>query len=201
MDGSAATFLPTYASFRQTGVCRIWDPPHPEGGVNAVTEAPRHHLRPAHHGPRAARSRRAIGWLAAAAVLVPALSMATTPASARAAAPGVAEKEIAAATAGEFRVAFTARKTDESAMPTATVEVAGFVREGETWVLVGRRPVVPEKGGAWFWNTVTDPGGVCELSVAEHPEPSAAVVLSYGPSAGCASGVRFRIERGRLVDG
>ncbi|MEQ4204060.1 hypothetical protein ABN028_15770 [Actinopolymorpha sp. B17G11] len=150
---------------------------------------------PTHEG-----THRAIGWFAAAALLVPALSMATTPTSARAAAPDVAEKEIAAATAGEFRVAFIARKADESAMPTATVEVAGFVRREGTWVSVGRRQVVPDKDAAWFWNTVTDPGGVCELSVADSPEPSAAVVLSYGPSAGCATTARFRIERGRLVD-
>ncbi|MGH3488994.1 MAG: hypothetical protein ACRDP8_13920 [Actinopolymorphaceae bacterium] len=149
------------------------------------------------------RCHRTIGLLAAAVLLVLAMSMASASTDARAAAPDTAVKEIAAAAAGEFRVEFVARKSpDESGMPTATVEVAGFVRRDRAWVPVGRRPVLPrDEGGAWFWNTVTDLGGVCELSVGDQPQPSAAITLSNGPSAGCAGSVRFVVDRGRLVDG
>lgn len=109
-------------------------------------------------------------------------------------------RQIASATAGDFRVTFTAsREPDDGSgePPAATVDVEGSVRAKGAWVSVGTLPVK----GTWFWFAVTDVGGVCQVSVGDFPRPYAVIGLSHGQSLGCAPTTSYHVENGRLVVG
>ena len=143
---------------------------------------------------------RVVRTAAIAAVLAVAASAGPSAAdpAARQAPAGEDHKEIASATAGDFRVVVTADKDDDgSGMPPAEVSVTGFLREDGSWQEIG---VVPLEETA-FWNTVTGLDGLCEFSVADHPEPTAELRIRFGPSLGCAPMERFHVESGRLVRG
>lgn len=134
-----------------------------------------------------------------AAVLAVAASAGPSAAdTAGAAQEGEDRKEIARATAGDFRVVVTAEKLDdESGMPTAEVTVTGFLREDGSWRPIG---TVPSEQTA-FWHTVTGPDGLCEFAVADSPEPTAELRISFGPSLGCAPRETFHVDSGGLVRG
>lgn len=140
----------------------------------------------------------AAALLCAFLLLVAALS-AGSPVPARAATIAPETREVASATAGDFRVTFTAtmRPDDGSGMPLAAMEVAGYARRSGRWMPLGSRPVP----GPWFWNVVTDTGGVCDLTIGTRPRTRASITLNNGSSLGCGRTAAFHVEGRRLVSG
>lgn len=111
-------------------------------------------------------------------------------------APDSEPRQIAVATAGDFRVAVTATPGTDPDMPTATARVTGYVRDGDTWRPVGRERLGDEQG--WFWHTLTGAGAVCELAVGDEPDPHVTIRLLVSPSLGCGEPMRFGVEGDRL---
>jgi hypothetical protein len=113
------------------------------------------------------------------------------------------KRTIASTTSNGFRVLLTAvREPRAGARPdTATVRIAAFRSSGGDWQRLGRPLTVGLRSG-WFWNVVSRPYGVRELSVT-HPggrfPRRIAVRLLVSPSAGPSATYRFVIDRGRLV--
>jgi len=136
---------------------------------------------------------------ASAAVAV----VSTSQGSAEAAGTARQERTIASASSNGFRV--TVRAIQESAEgnepATATVKIAAFERSGGVWNRLGRALTVGSPGG-WFWNVVTRPYGVRQLTLAlpggAYPE-RVALRLLISPSIGPSATYRFVVDEGQLV--
>lgn len=140
------------------------------------------------------------GWAVGLAAVLTLCAVTPALASLTAPAPPAEKRELASGTAGTFRLTVTATmKPSNDGMPTATLTAAGFQLRDGTWTPIGRLPVPGQE--AWFWNVVTDLGGVCEFSVGDTPRPTAIVGINGGQALGCAPIAKFHVEDGKLVAG
>jgi hypothetical protein len=113
------------------------------------------------------------------------------------------QKIIAAAGSNGFRVTVTAiRNSAQGNEPVpATVKIAAFERSGGTWNRLGSALTVGTPSG-WFWNVVTRPFGVRQLTLALPGGTYAervALRLLISPSIGPSATYRFVVDQGRLV--
>jgi hypothetical protein len=113
------------------------------------------------------------------------------------------QRVIATASSNGFRVTIRAiRESVEGNAPdTATVKIAAFERSGGVWNRLGRALTVGTRSG-WFWNVVTRPYGVRQLTLAlpggRYPE-RVALRLLISPSIGPSAAFRFVVDHGQLV--
>jgi hypothetical protein len=117
--------------------------------------------------------------------------------------PALQQKVIATASSNGFRV--TVRAIREAAPgnepDTATVKIAAFKRSGEEWNRLGRALTVGTSS-SWFWNVVTRPYGVRQLTLAlpggRYPE-RISLRLLISPAIGPSATFRFVVDQGQLV--
>jgi hypothetical protein len=123
--------------------------------------------------------------------------------TADAAATATEQRVIATTTSNGFRVRVTATRVVQpgNEPDTATVRIAAFKRSSGGWARLGGALTVGTRAG-WFWNVVTRPYGVRQLTVAlpggRYPQ-RVALRLLITPSIGPSATYRFVVDRGQLV--
>jgi hypothetical protein len=105
--------------------------------------------------------------------------------------------QIAAASAGDFRVVLRATKAGSGSAPTAVVSLTTSQRVGGRWERTGAHRL----RGPLFWNTVTGPRNVCRLDLrtaGARPRfrPFVVVQLLLTPSLGCGAAQRYDLDGG-----
>jgi hypothetical protein len=113
------------------------------------------------------------------------------------------QKVIASTSSNGFRVTIRAIRQSEpgGAPDTATVKIAAFKRSGGEWTRLGDALTVGSPS-AWFWNVVTSPYGVRQLTLAlpggRYPQ-RVALRLLISPAIGPSATFRFVVDQGQLV--
>jgi hypothetical protein len=113
------------------------------------------------------------------------------------------QRVIASASSNGFRVTVTAIRQDAPGNnpDTATVRIAAFKRSGGEWNRLGNGLTIGSPS-SWFWNVVTRPYGVRQLTLAlpggRFPE-RIGLRLLISPAIGPSGTFRFVVDQGELV--